>query len=171
AYASALNYLLSGTALLPQDSWERQRDLVFELELHRAECEFLTSALAVAEERLAELSARAATTIERARVTSLQVDLYTTLDQGSRAIAVGLDYLRHLGIDWSPHPTEEEARCEYERIWLQLGSRMIESLIGLPLMSDPASLATMDVLTRIGTPSMHTDEQLFALIICRSVNL
>ena len=45
AYASALNYLLSGAALLPEDSWERQHDLTFELELHRAECEFLTGAL------------------------------------------------------------------------------------------------------------------------------
>jgi len=171
AYASALNYLLSGTALLPQDSWERQRDLVFELELHRAECEFLTSALAVAEERLAELSARAATTIERARVTSLQVDLYTTLDQGSRAIAVGLDYLRHLGIDWSPHPTEEEARHEYERIWSQLGSRTIEDLIDLPLMSNAASLATLDVLTKLGPPAHYTDANVRSMVICRAVNL
>ncbi len=31
---------------------------------------------------------------------------------------------------------------EYERIWSQLGSRSIEELIDLPLMSDPASLAT-----------------------------
>ena len=46
--------------------------------------------------------------------------------RASRAVAVGLDYLRHLGIDWSPHPTEEEARREYERIWSQLGSRPIE---------------------------------------------
>ncbi|MBR0698265.1 AAA family ATPase, partial [Bradyrhizobium lablabi] len=97
AYASALNYLVSGVALLPGESWERRHDLIFELELHRAECEFLTGALAEAEQRLAVLSAHAATTIERARVTCLQVDLYTTLDQASRAIAVGLDYLRHLG--------------------------------------------------------------------------
>jgi predicted ATPase len=66
----------------------------------------------------------------------------TTLDQ-RRAIAVGRDYLRHLGIDWSPHPTEDEARREYDRIWSQLGSRTIEDLIELPLMSDPASLATL----------------------------
>ena len=44
------------------------------------------------------------------------------------------------GIEWSPHPTEEEARREYERIWPQLGSRTIEELIDLPLMTDPASL-------------------------------
>ena len=36
----------------------------------------------------------------------------------------------------------------------ELGSRMIEDLIELPLMSDPASLATMDVLTKIGPPSL-----------------
>ena len=87
-------------------------------------------------------------------VACLRVDLYTTLDQSSRAIAVGLDYLRHLGIDWSPHPTEEEARREYERIWSQLGSRTIEELIDLPLMSDPASLATLDVLTKLGPPAL-----------------
>ncbi|QOG23706.1 AAA family ATPase [Bradyrhizobium sp. SEMIA] len=171
AYASALNYLLSGAALLPGDAWEHKRDLIFELELHRAECEFLTGALVEAERRLAVLSARAETTLERARVTCLQVDLYTTLDQGSRAITVGLDYLRHLGIDWSPHPTENEARQEYERIWSQLGSRTIETLIDLPLMSNATSLATLDVLTKLGPPAHYTDAKLRSMVICRAVNL
>src|SRR6516225_1404450 len=171
AYVSALNYLAAGAALLAEDCWVRWHDLIFELELHRAECEFLTGALAEAEQRLTVLSARAATTIERARVACLQVDLYMTLDQGSRAIAVGLDYLRHLGIDWSPHPTEDEARREYERIWSQLGSRTIESLIDLPLMSNNESLATLDVLTKLGPPAGHTDANLTSLVICRAVNL
>jgi signal transduction histidine kinase/GAF domain-containing protein len=109
--------------------------------------------------------------VERATVASLRVDLYTTLDQSSRAIAVGLDYLRHLGIDCSPHPTEEEVRREYERIWLQLGSRTIESLIELPLMTDPASLATLEFLTKIAPPGFYTDANLLALVVCRAVNL
>src|SRR5580700_430639 len=170
AYASALNYLTAGAALLPEDSWERRHELTFALELHRAECEFLTAALAEAEQRLAALSTRAANTVERATVTCLRIDLYTILDQ-SRAIAVGLDYLRHLGIDWSPHPTNEEARREYERIWSQLGSRTIESLIELPLMSDPDSLATMDVLIKLAPPTFYTDTNLLALVACRAVNL
>src|SRR6267143_529782 len=171
AYASALTYLVAGAALLAEDSWERRHELTFALELNRAECEFLTGALTEAEQRLTALSARAATTVERASVTCLRADLYTTLDQSSRAIAVGLDYLRHLGIDWSPHPTEEEARREYERIWSQLGDRTIESLIELPLMSDPASLATLDVLSKMATPALYTDANLYLLVICRQVNL
>jgi PAS domain S-box-containing protein len=171
AYASALNYLIAGTALLPGDPWDRRHELIFELELHRAECEFLTGALTEAEQHLAGLSTHAASTVERATVASLRVDLYTTLDQSSQAIAVGLDYLRHLGIDWAPHPTEEEARREYERIWLQLGSRTIESLIELPLMTDPASLATLEFLTKIAPPAFYTDANLLALVVCRAVNL
>ncbi len=171
AYASALIYLTAGEALLPEDSWERRHGLTFALSLHRGECEFLTGALAEAEQRLTALSSRAANTVERAKVACLRADLYTTLDHGSRAIAVGLDYLRHLGIDWSPHPTEQEARREYERIWSQLGHRTIESLIELPLMSDPATVATMDVLAKIGLPAFYTDANLIGLITCRAVNL
>ena len=171
AYASALAYLTAGEALLPEDAWERRHELTFALALHRGECEFLTGALAQAEQRLEALSSRAANTVERATVAGLRADLYTTLDQGSRAIAVGLDYLRHLGIEWSPHPTEEEARREYERIWSQLGGRTIESLIELPMMSDPASLATLDVLAKIGPPACYTDANLVGLITCRAVNL
>ena len=49
AYVSALKYLVAGTALLSDDGWEQRPDLMFALELHRAECEFLTGELAAAE--------------------------------------------------------------------------------------------------------------------------
>jgi PAS domain S-box-containing protein len=172
AYTSALKYLIVGTGLLASDSWARRHELTFAMELYRAECEFLTGELAAAEERLTLLSSRAANTVERANVECLRIDLYTTLDQTDRAVAACLDYLRHLGVDWSPHLTEEEARREYERIWISLGSRTIEELIDLPLMSDPVSLATLDVLTRVLPPALHaTQANLLAMTACRAVNL
>jgi PAS domain S-box-containing protein len=171
AYASALMYLVAGAALLVDGSWERRHDLIFPLELQRAECEFLTGQLAAADERLSMLSSRAANTVELATVTCLRADLYTALDQSDRAVAVCLDYLRHLGVECSLHPTEEEAEREYERIWSQLGSRKIEELIELPLMSDPASLATLDVLTKALPPALFTDANLHSLTTCRAVNL
>ena len=139
--------------------------------MNRAECEFLTGELAAAEERLARLAARAANTVEQATVACLRMDLYTTHDQSDRAVGVCLDYLRHLGIEWSPRPAEEEARREYERIWTGLGTRSIEELIELPLMSDPASIATLDVLTKVLSPALFTDANFLSLAICRAVNL
>src|SRR4051794_21110732 len=171
AYVSALNYLNAGAALLAEDCWLGQRELPFALELNRAECEFLTGALAEAEQRLEALAAHATDPVERAMVACLRVDLYVTLDQSPRAVAVGLDFLRHLDIEWSPHPTAEEARLEYELIWSTLADRPIEALVELPLLSDPASLATLDVLTKLALPALYTDANLFSLISCRAVNL
>ena len=171
AYHSALKYFMAGISLLPSDSWTRRHELAFALEVYRAECEFLTGELAAAEERLTMLSARAANTVERANVECLRIDLYANLDQADRAVAAFLDYLRHLRIEWSAHPTEEEARREYERIWSQLGSRPIEELSELPLMSDPVSLATLDVLTKVCPSVQRTDANLLSMTVCLAVNL
>src|SRR6202167_3717175 len=171
AYASALNYLIAGAALLAHDCWDRRPELILALELHRAECEFLTGELATAEACLTMLSSRAANAIDQANVACVRVDLYTTLDRSDRAVDVCLAYLRHLGIDWSPHPPEELARREYERTWSLLGSRAIEELVDLPLMSDALSLATQDVLTKVVPPALFTDRNLLSLVICRMVNL
>jgi PAS domain S-box-containing protein len=171
AYISALKYLAAGAKLLGNDCWERRHKLAFTLELHRAECEFLAGKQGAAAERLTVLSSRAANTVELATVACLRVDLYTTLNDSDRAVRVGLEYLRHLRIEWSPHPAEDEVRREYEQIWINLGSRAIEKLIELPLMTDPASLATMDVLTKVLPPALFTDANLLSLAICRAVNL
>src|SRR5262245_14350373 len=171
AYASALKYFVTGAGLLEEDCWERRHEIAFRLELGRAECEFLTGQSAAAEERLAGLSARAANTVELATVACLRVDVYTTLDQSARAVDVCLDYLRHLGVEWSAHPTEEEVEREYGRIWSHLGNHAIEQLTELPLMSDPGSLATLGVITKVLPTIRHTDANLLSLAICKAVNL
>ena len=64
ATASALKYFIAGEALLTDAAWERRHDLIFQLELHRAECEFLTGEPAIAAERVELLRSRAADTVE-----------------------------------------------------------------------------------------------------------
>jgi predicted ATPase len=176
SFVSALTYFIAGGALLTSHSMgaspdQRRHELTFALELNRAECEFLTGAFAEADQRLVQLSNRAETTVERAAVACLRTDVYTTLGQTDRAVAVCLDYLRYAGIDWTPHPREEETQREYAQIWKILGNRTIETLIDLPLMDDPASLATMDVLTKVLPPAAYTDANLGCMTICRAVSL
>ncbi len=171
AYVSALSYFVAGAAILSDQGWEHSPDSMFALELHRAECEFQTGALTAAEGRLTILSSRARTTIDQATVTCLLVDLYTALVRSDRAVDVGLTFLRHLGVECSPNPTDEETRREYERTWSLLGDRKIEEIIDLPLMSDPVSLATLEVLTKVATPALFAGDNLYSLLICQIVNL
>jgi PAS domain S-box-containing protein len=171
AYVSALQYFIAGQALLTKHCRERRPDLIFQLELHRAECEFLTGELTVAAERLERLRSHATDTVELAMATCLGIDVYMTLGQIDRAIAIGLDYLRHVAIDWPLHPTEEQVKAEYQRIRSQLGDHEIEEVIDFPLMSDPTSIATLDVLTKMVPPALFTDRNLFALVACRGSSL
>ena len=171
AFASALKYLTAGAALLPEDAWERRQDLPFELELHRADCDVCLGALEAAEERLAALATRVVGAVQRCAVAHRRVDLYVILGAGEKAMAVALECLRHVGIDWSAHPTEADARSEYERIWSLLGNRTIEDLVVLPLMQDAVARATLDVLTSLVLPALYTDKNLYALSVCKATNL
>jgi len=171
AYASALNYFIAGSQALGDGCTESRHDLTFQLGLHRAECEFLSGQPAAAEERLSALSPRARDAAEMAAVVCLQMHVYTTLDQNDRAVAIGLDYLRHLGMEWSPRPTKEEVQREYDRIWSQVGGREVEDLIDLPLMTNPKVLDVIDFLTEFFVAALFSGEALSSLVICRMVNL
>jgi predicted ATPase/signal transduction histidine kinase/GAF domain-containing protein len=167
AYAAALRYFSAGRALLAANGWERCYQLMFELELNWAECQYLTGELAIAEERLSELSIRANTTVGLAAVTCVRINLYTNLDRSDSAVGVGLDYLRRVDNQWPAHATVDHVRQEYDRLWQQLGSGSIEALLDLPPMSDPDRCATMDVLTVLTSPALFTDLNLFRLVVGR----
>jgi predicted ATPase len=123
AYASALKYLKAGRALLTEENWESDYNLIFSIECLMAECELLTADMLKAETRLLMLAERARSGHDVAVTTRLRLTLYTTLDQSDRSVQVCLQYLARLGTNWTPHPTREEVRREYDKIWSLLGGR------------------------------------------------
>jgi predicted ATPase len=171
AYDSALKYLRAGSALLAEETWDRNYELVFAIEYLMAECELLTAEKVSAENRMSRLAQRAKGRHDFCVVTRLRLTLYTTLDRSDRSVDVFLDWLRRDGTVWSNHPTREDVMREYERIWSLLGDRQIEDLIDLPLITDRDVLDTLDVFTEIMTPAQLFDEHLSSLVICRMITL
>ncbi len=171
AYTSALSYLATGRALLTEESWNTDYELIFSLEHLIAECELLTADMESAEKRLSMLAARANSTHDLALVTCLQLTLYTALDWLDRGIEICLEYLRRGGMDWSAHPSGDEVQREYDRIWSLLGNRQIEDLLDGPLATDPDTLDGLQVLSELITPAVFFDHKLCALVICRMVHL
>ena len=171
AYAAALKYFAASRALLTEESWEDDYDLIFPIEFLSAECELLTADMLSVENRLSMLAQRARSSHDIAVVARLRLTLYTTLDQSDRAVEVCLQFLRGYGVDWVAHPSKEVVQREYDRIWSQIGARQIEQLIDLPLMDGPAILDMLDVLAETVTPALFCDEHFSSLVICRMVNL
>lgn len=171
AYASAIVYLDAAAVLLGDDRWLRRYELTFALELNRAECEYLNLNLSDAEVRFEDLALRAASFVDVAAVARLWLELLMTLGRSDDAIQVGLDCLRRVDIAWPAHPTSEDVEREYERLWQRIAGRRIEGLVDLPRMTEPAALATMDVLTAVMLPARYTDENLRAVVVGRMLNL
>jgi predicted ATPase/signal transduction histidine kinase len=167
AYVSALRYLSAGRALLPAEAWDRCYRLTFDLELNLAECEFLTGEFALAEERFASLQTRALDYVDLAAVTRLFLDLCVTMGDMDRANHIGLEYLRRVDPKWPRDVTVDVARREYQRLSERLSQSPVESLLDLPVMTDPAQRATMDVLTALSSPTLFGGEALRQLVICR----
>jgi PAS domain S-box-containing protein len=171
AYASACVYFAAGMALLDERDWGSHYELMFGVWLERAECEFLTSNFDLAEQLIGELLQRCASRVDQAAAYHLKVMLHTVQSEYTEAVATALTCLRLFGIDLPAHPTWEQVQAEYETVWQALNERPIESLIDLPLMTDPELQAATQVLSVLAIPTHHTDFRLFCLHICRLVNI
>src|SRR5712675_2436508 len=171
AYASARAYFSAGMALLDERDWGSQYELTFSLWLERAECEYLSGDFDRAGQLIGELLQRGVSKVDQAAVYHVKVRLHTVKSENQQAVDSALASLRLFGIDLPAHPTWEQVQAEYEAVWRNLEGRSIESLIDLPLVSDPEMRAAMDLLSALHSPAYFTDFHLYCLLVCCTANV
>ena len=171
AYASARTYFAAGMALLCEGDWSSSYELTFGLWLECAECEFLTGRLDRADQLVGELLQRAASKVDEAAVYHLKVRLHVMKSEIQHAVEASLACLRAIGIEIPARPTQEDVEAENETVWRTLDGRTIESLIDLPLMTDPELQAAMKVLSVLLVPAMLTDFRLCCFLAARMATL
>jgi predicted ATPase len=158
-------------ALLDERDWGSQYELTFSLWLGRTECELLTSNFDKAEQLIADLLPRMAAKIDCVAVYYLKVQLHVVKSEVQQGVDSALTCLRPFGIDIATHPSWDQVEAEYETVWQTLNARPIESLIDLPLMTDPELQAAMQVPSVLTPASYLTDFHLFCLLACRMVKV
>jgi PAS domain S-box-containing protein len=171
AYVSALAYFSAGMVLLDERDWVSQYELTFSLWLERAQCEFLMGNFDRAEQLIEELLQRGESKVDQAAVYHLKIQLQIMKSENHEAVASGLTCLRLFGLDLPAHPTQEQVQTEYDTVWETLDMQPIESLIDLPLMTDPEMQAAMQVLSAVGPPAYLTDFRLCCFQACCMVKV
>jgi predicted ATPase/signal transduction histidine kinase len=171
AYAGACIYASAGMGLLGREPWETCYALAFSLWLLRAECEFLCGNFQEAEGFISELLERAASKADKAAAYRLRIDLQMIKSEHTKAVDTALECLHLFAIQFSVHPTWEQVRTEYEKVWQTLAERSIESLIDLPIMTDQEIQAVMQLLSVLQAPAFFTDNNLLYVCLCYMVNL
>jgi predicted ATPase len=171
AYNSACTYLSAGMALAGENVWERRYELAFGLWIERGESELLNGNFDEAECLIGYSLERANSKIGKVAAYRLKILLHLMRAEFREAVDSGLECLLLFGIEMPAGPTREHVRLECEEIWQELGSRSIESLIELPLMTDSEARAAMDVLSVLTAPAFNTNVNLMFLFFCRMVKI
>ncbi|MEM9541013.1 MAG: AAA family ATPase [Cyanobacteria bacterium P01_E01_bin.42] len=100
AYGVAIAYFEAGISLLAENSWERQYTLTFELYREAMKATYLNAEIERMETFAAVLAKEVKTLRDRLEVGKIKVDAYANQGKFTEALAVGLDTLAALGIQF-----------------------------------------------------------------------
>jgi predicted ATPase/transcriptional regulator with GAF, ATPase, and Fis domain len=166
AYQAARDYFRIAMELSSARVWEDNYEFMLALHLNTAECEYLCGDLGQAEEEVTELLARACTRLDKARIYRMKVVRYEYLSRYGEAIQIGKEALDLLGLKFPDSAADREIALEAELATIKdlIGTRSIESLIRLPIMSDPEMCAAMQLLASLHTPCYLSADKVLTLL-------
>ncbi|MEH1938843.1 MAG: AAA family ATPase [Nostoc sp.] len=171
AYGAALQYFNQGIQLVISDGWENANDLTRDLYQAAAEVAFISNEFEQMESLIKVVIQRAPSFLDKVKVYEIQLQYYQVQGQLIKAIDIGCQTLQQLGIPLFESVTPSDIHQAIENTLLTLGERQIESLIDLPLMTDPQALVALKIMIGL-TPSVHqAAPHLFPIIACEQVNL
>jgi predicted ATPase/transcriptional regulator with GAF, ATPase, and Fis domain len=174
AYQSALIYVQAGLHLLGEDHWNSDYNLMWELHIEEAECEYLTGQFSEAETCFDRLVTRARTSLEKARISHLRIVQCENMARYAAAVQYGREGLALFGVAFPNSAEGEQAAMEVElsHIHALLEGRTIHSLVELPPMQDPELRMVMNLLTTLWASAYLVGSQaLTRLISARMVRL
>src|SRR6266540_3869625 len=118
-------------------------------------------------ERAEELLERARTNLDKATVHKLRCIQYENMARYADALAVARESLALFGVSFPDSAEEMRAalESEIESIQSLLGARSIESLIDLPVMTDPETRMVMSNLTDIWASAYLVGDPILARLI------
>ncbi|PTL76235.1 AAA family ATPase [Vitiosangium sp. GDMCC 1.1324] len=171
AHRSAIAWFSAAFELIPGDPWTTDPTLAFKLLLDQATSEFMDGNAAQTRRLVHILLTRTRTPTDIAAVYRLKSDLHLAAGEIQDAVNCLLEGLELLGMPMSPHPSWEEVVAAHNEVWTLIGERSIESLVELPLVTDPHLKAVLSVLGSLFTPAYFTDNNLLILHLARLVAL
>jgi len=170
AYASALEYFRCADSLMPNNAWESDYLLSFDLQLEYAQALYLCADTEAAEKLFDTVLERARTELERADVYGSKMILYAGIGKFDDAVRTGIQALRDLGLRIPVHPTALDYGKELFLYKWYMRDKNIEDLYHLPEMEDVRKRKILELLARLCYVTMATFPELYSFIIIKTGN-
>lgn len=171
AYGPALGYLQKAIELLPRDPADTPHELRFRLYRHATECAYLSGELAVAENLANTALDLAQTAFEKAEIYNIRIGALASRGDNDEAISLGQVALALFDIELPTADAGAAVGAAFAAVRERMGNRAPENLFDLPQMTDPTTLARMELLSNLLSAAFVCDPMLFAVMAARMVRL
>ncbi|MBU1172039.1 MAG: AAA family ATPase [Proteobacteria bacterium] len=167
AYAAAVNYLDSGSAMLAHDSWQTDYDLTYALFTEHMECRYLNRDFVEAERLFGIIIQHAATNVDKANAYNTMITLYTATRSAHEAIELGIEALRIFGISININVGVLPVITGVIRAKHRLEKIGLENIFDFPTMRDKELCAIHNLFLNISVPAFYVNSNLFALLVLK----
>ena len=171
AYESGIKYFAFSLSFLPSNKWESAYELTFIVYLESVETEFLAGNFERAEDLVKIGFSKAKSSLDRAKVIAIQLTHYQNKALYQKAIQVGIEGLRLLGLELSIMPNEAELEAMALAVKKTLNQRAVAELIDAPLMVDEERQMLIKLLMNMVPPTYLTNQELLVLVVLHMTNL
>lgn len=168
AYDVALGYFSKGVNLLPPNAWEYAFELMFELHVQKAECEYLCGNYTESDRDIDLLLGHARNPVERSRVQMIRIGQHINQGKYLEGTTLGLESLREYRIYISPNPKSFTLLSEGMRMEMLLRNRY-DKLAKLMEMYDQDRIAAMNLIFAIAPSTFFTNKKVFFLLMCKAI--
>ncbi len=171
AHEPAFLYFTTGIELLGPERWSRLYALSLSLHEEAAESAWLRADYQKAWELTKDILDHGQYSLDKVRAYRIRIEAQTAQYTPKDAVLTGLACLLQLRLRLSPQPSQLAIYKEMLSTRLQLLGRRIETLIDLPLMTDPRLLAAITIMRSMSVPTFVSNTRLMILMLFIQVRL
>ncbi|NET24847.1 AAA family ATPase [Okeania sp. SIO1I7] len=171
AYQAGREYAKMGLLMLGENPWRRQYKMTLALHELAAELASLCGDFEEMEQFIETVIAKTSTLLEQVNVYRIKIQVNSSENKLTEAIAIAQNLLQQLGIIFPETPTEEDIQIAIAEIDPLIGDREIEDLVYLPQMKDLEKIAIVEIANSIMAAASISGSPLFPLLVALSVKL
>ena len=168
AYGAAQDLVTIGMELLSEEPWQNQYELSLKLHQMAADVACLKADFEGAIAQVQQVLEQAQTVLDKVPVYMVQVRVLTAQNQLAEAIAIAAQAITELGVQFPDDITPSLIAQTLQTVETELEGTVIEDLVNLPVMTDPKTIAAMELLGMI-MPMVFIAKPTFLPFVCAKI--
>ncbi len=166
AYSSAINYFETSLNLR-SNLWQVNYDRALETNNLLAESYFLNGDQEQATDRIQQILKNANSTLDKVFAYDLKMTMQISKQELENSLVTGIEILAELGVKFPKKPKLPHILLGVVRSKLLMIGKTPESLMDLPEMTNPNTIAALPILARMINPAYIANMNLFPLVIIK----